>query len=889
MKPNFALTLSFNGIGLLHRSPSGWLDAGAVPFDHADLPAALAQLRKTAGLLDPAPLRTKLVIPNEQIRYLSLPAPARDTDLAAHVATALDGATPYTVSDLVYDWIVVGKDLHVAAIARETLDEAEEFALTHAFAPVSFAAIPDLHAFPGEPFFGLTASAANLIDPTDRLMRDTHAIRITGKARLPDPAPVKPAVIPAPKDEAPEPPLPAFSSRRAAPSVPEAPSKNPKPVKDAAPAPATEDTPLPVASPDQPLAALKADAPRHAPDTTKLATTSPTVAAPARAAAAGPAPRTAPPIPAASPDIPKPTAFRSPPPPPQPETAPSGLSAKLKGLFKSAKTTPKPRKSAAPPPSAAPVMASSAPAATTATMTAARTTPAQPRKSTTAQTEQERMTIFGARKPDSAAAIRGKPRYLGLILTGALLVFLAGVAAFSSIGTDTSLRGFFGGDPETSAPQDIALPAPAIPLDQSRDIATPPDAPVDLARLDDSAMLSDIPQDDLTLRAPEFDPDRLRDPLFETAEPEPVAPAEPDLSPESALASYAATGIWQIAPDQPQPTAPTTLDDLYIASIDTSLQNFDAVALPQAPALSADQIPEPQSNPAPAGTTFALDDRGLVIATPDGAQTPEGITVFAGRPLAIPPAPPARLTQEAAQPDPDSTLEQPANQPAAAPLGGVRPLLRPTGLIESNERATLGGLSLAELGERRPRVRPETLAAVSIALRAADTAEEVANTAPLPEEPAAESPALTNATAQAIATSLKPLARPSSLAATSATTRAQPQQSQRVEAEEEEDEPQQVAAATLAPQRNAAPQIPSTASVSQQATVSGALNLRQINLIGVYGQPSNRRALVRLSNGRYQKVQIGDRLDGGQVRAISESELSYVKGNRAIVLSMPRG
>ena len=106
-------------------------------------------------------------------------------------------------------------------------------------------------------------------------------------------------------------------------------------------------------------------------------------------------------------------------------------------------------------------MVSSAPAATMATMTAARTTPAQPRKSTAAQTEQERMTIFGARKPDSAAAIRGKPRFLGLILTGVLLVFLAGVAAFSSIGTDTSLRGFFGGDPETGAPQDIALPAPA--------------------------------------------------------------------------------------------------------------------------------------------------------------------------------------------------------------------------------------------------------------------------------------------------------------------------------------------------------------------------------------------------------------------------------------------
>ena len=96
-------------------------------------------------------------------------------------------------------------------------------------------------------------------------------------------------------------------------------------------------------------------------------------------------------------------------------------------------------------------------------------------------------------------------------------------------------------------------------------------------------------------------------------------------------------------------------------------------------------------------------------------------------------------------------------------------------------------------------------------------------------------------------------------------------------------------AAALSAPRSAAPQIPSSASVAQQATVRGAINLRQVNLIGVYGQPSNRRALVRLSNGRYQKVQVGDRLDGGQVRAIGENELSYVKGNRSIVLTMPRG
>jgi hypothetical protein len=58
-------------------------------------------------------------------------------------------------------------------------------------------------------------------------------------------------------------------------------------------------------------------------------------------------------------------------------------------------------------------------------------------------------------------------------------------------------------------------------------------------------------------------------------------------------------------------------------------------------------------------------------------------------------------------------------------------------------------------------------------------------------------------------------------------------------------------------------------------------------LIGVYGRPNARRALVRLANGRYIKVQAGDRLDGGQVAAIGESELRYVKRGRNITISVP--
>jgi hypothetical protein len=44
-----------------------------------------------------------------------------------------------------------------------------------------------------------------------------------------------------------------------------------------------------------------------------------------------------------------------------------------------------------------------------------------------------------------------------------------------------------------------------------------------------------------------------------------------------------------------------------------------------------------------------------------------------------------------------------------------------------------------------------------------------------------------------------------------------------------------------------------------------------------------------MSNGRYVKVQVGDRLDGGRVQAIGESELRYTKGGRSVTLTMPRG
>ncbi|MWD27416.1 hypothetical protein E0K89_008035, partial [Aquicoccus sp. SCR17] len=178
MKPDFALTLSFDGIGLLMRADDAWRLVGEAPADATDLDSQLAALRDRAAAAGDAAkaggLPVKLVIPDEQIRYLVIPAPAEGEGEAAARA-ALDGATPYAVSDLVIDRQRDGDRLCIAAVARETLEEAEEFAREHGFAPLCFTAAPEMGVFPGEVFFGPTTAAAAM---QDQPQRDTTPARV---------------------------------------------------------------------------------------------------------------------------------------------------------------------------------------------------------------------------------------------------------------------------------------------------------------------------------------------------------------------------------------------------------------------------------------------------------------------------------------------------------------------------------------------------------------------------------------------------------------------------------------------------------------------------------------------------------------------------------------
>jgi len=225
----------------------------------------------------------------------------------------------------------------------------------------------------------------------------------------------------------------------------------------------------------------------------------------------------------------------------------------------------------------------------------------------------------------------------------------------------------------------------------------------------------------------------------------------------------------------------------------------------------------------------------------------------------------------------------------------MRPKARPEWLAEANERANLGGFSRTELASIRPKMRPPSAREIAAAepqptptpnaSAALEQAIEEAVAQAVPPTPGAVVIKLPeanardldpNATPQAVARSVKPKDRPNNF----------DRIVKRAEKNQQQEEVTQVAA--VAP-RTVAPSIPSRASVAKQATVRNAINLKRVNLIGVYGKPASRRALVRLSNGRYKKVAVGDRIDGGRVSAIGETELIYQKNGRGVTLKMPKG
>ncbi|MDF3855099.1 hypothetical protein ACDP63_08775 [Paracoccus sp. P2] len=171
----YALSFSEDAVHLERRergpqgqggaAPAAWRHLGSVDFASPDFHDELARLRSMATGTE-AVLPVVLIIPDDQILYTTLTvAPGADRDHA--VGRALDGLTPYAIEDLAFDWQGEGDSVRVAAVARQTLREARDFARQYGFEGQGYCAAPAAGLYPGEPVFVLEAAARSRpqVDP----------------------------------------------------------------------------------------------------------------------------------------------------------------------------------------------------------------------------------------------------------------------------------------------------------------------------------------------------------------------------------------------------------------------------------------------------------------------------------------------------------------------------------------------------------------------------------------------------------------------------------------------------------------------------------------------------------------------------------------------------
>ncbi len=999
MKPDFALSLSADGITLLRRADTGWFNLGTALFTSEDLPADLASLRQK-GEASGHDLLSKLIIPDDQIKYLTLDTGDANSETRFILArAALEGATPYAVEQLAFDLSEDGSKTHVAAVALETLEEAESFAVEHKFGPVSFVANPTDHDFVGEPFFGTTrAIRGTEVSPDETPVVDlgpppvaaepTEAPEDTApnegddlEAMLPDdlrdlfpakPEPTTgsdPEMDPSP-EAAPTPQLAkafvqdfagaiatdtpahetagatggpvasatvtALADQENATEATQTPIPQMRTISEPQPAPLQEhddakgpngssdtntdtDTPDLAANDDAsatgiaqndtdvtqpPANASKIDTGPSDEVGTKAAPAIPAIPSAPKPLGAAPAEgaNAAAPVlgamrrPENDGDTEKPPyqaqSFR-PVPPPQPSVA-SQIAA-----MRAAAQAATAAQAAQFPTGPQDDTVDDTPKAATSGFFSKRTLPPAPKADAVAgRTNQDDVpvpTTLGFAAGDTKRDVGGKPRYLLIILTGLLLLFMVAVAAVALWSEDEPLRNATpAGTLTPPEPQDLPAAAGSGHEETVPVAVTPaqnPQAPADLnvnaqpsvsqPETDNAAQTFEAPRDiasqperpapttpaSTPLSAP-TSTDRIASQTTDL--PETLAFADPsalartrdvplDLSPEALTeaAKYAATGIWQGKPEVSGTPSMVDLEQIHVASIDGTDLTRDAIALPVAPSFNTDIHPNKILEPATPKSKFDLDDRGLVKATPNGTVNPDGITIYLGRPAKVPPARPAPPTNIA-----DAAPESEAPR---AILTSKRPRSRPaiarTPVADSSQQVEETRPNVQPT--TRPRVRPSDLK-VAVDQAIEDVLEQ-------------ELAPLDTGSALAVRRSKPPLSRPSNFAALVERTRKNPDSSPIV--------------ATVAVPAAAAivPRQPSGASVSRQATIKNAINLRKLNLIGVYGSASNRRAKVRMPSGRFKDVKVGDSIDGGRVVAIGTSQLRYQKRGRDHTLKMPNG
>lgn len=934
--PAHALAFTPDAVHLLRREGARWLPLGQARFDDPAMREALENLRHTAGTQ--SDLAVRVMIPDDQILYTDVTIDTARPRSEA-LMRALEGLTPYEVVDLAWDYAETDEEsrLRVAAVARETLTEAEEFARTHGFAPDSFGALPGTDRFPHEPRFGEQHPEAEIFSeaedgaedeiqdgtateafPEDEAepenLKDTLSAIATlvreGRATRTDDALVSVAAEIAPEPEveveAPakaEPDLAgvtdpvAFPDDRPAPVIsrisqhvyaaekpatPEPTLKAPalKPVRAEAP---TQTKPVPPRA--QALLARAAEArasresrpetqpQRHAPAIGGATRTTghrrqglqglglpvgallvglaaawillpgreapeptPQPAAVTQAEAPVVQPEPAPPTPAQSGVVPAAPLPVEPVPVEPAPVEPSLIEPAPVDLAPTEVTQAEPQPTAdpAPPITAQPVSPAPVTAPETAIAPEATATAAQP--SAQASTEEVSASAAPTARPENQTAPQSP-------------------AAAAPAPTVPAAA---------PAPANTALSRSARPTSRAATRAQPPVADAAPRVPEVPAPFAERATRPLTASRPNARPSDLRrvsvPPPAQTA-PAPAATPAPASAPAPAATNAAPARPAVGASNRPRPRPPleegsaaepefepplTTAEQQHLRELRLSLQYAQAGGISSSP--------PPRRRPgasvagtAPRASTSASAIEGAVAEAVSAAPR----SANAGTRSARPPRKPASINSATGS-------GASVNDAVAAAMAESAP----------------GSVGVSALSSKRPARRSRTIA---------PTPEPAAPPVQVAAAPIAP-PVAAAPVAVAPVPVPNPVPQPVPLPETRSVTIAptpQPKVESRqiyVRPPEADDEPDDRVASAGS----------TSASVARTATQRGVLSNRT-TLIGIYGSGRTARGLIRTSNGRFVKVKLGDRLDGGIVNSIGNGQLTYVKNGQQLAMRLLDG
>ncbi len=825
MKPRFALELSNEAVSLIERQADGWAVLGTVNPEDQRLDRKLALLRSKAEAAAPEGFFTKLILPNSQILYLTVTAPGPDAQTRrSQIRKGLEGRTPYPADDLVFDWSGSGPEVRVAVVARVTLDEAQDFAEAYGFRPAAFVAAPDEGRFAGEPFFGQTIMAARHLPVGQRYDRDQDPVRL---------ASARPDADAAEEPEAEDQPTP----------VEEAPFVEVE-VSDEAPTEAEAQGDKPMPEPDE-----AGDATEAEPDDLLPSEDSELIPAPAAEAEAA-EPEGEPeaaavemaPVVDEAPFVELIEAVPEDMPEELPETAPDSATE----MADDAATSPDDDGRIA------------APLVTAAGISEAAEPVLPP---VVEDTLTEPVSAFQSRRSQGPSVdVQEDSRLTALV---------------SRIGPAGAKR---------PAMTESALPE-ALPRTAER--AAAPRAPIREARKVRGIGLRVAAAGALIVaalglwslwpagEAPTTETTSVAEAVAPATKPSPTAPPAPAPAPQGTPPVDSTAPAEKPVPDLVQPavagSAPTTmaLAEPDAAATEPPAAGADLApdGLTEEPALAGgpalDAPPPSQPLPQPFGTTFTYDSDGQITPTAEGVITPGGFTLILGKPGTAPPHRPATVAAAALA----------AAAAAALPPVNEKPSVRrPAARSAKLAAAAAAAPPVAAISAKAPKPRPAKIA--EAARQAEENATRIADAAAAAAAAEARAAGVDDASVQAALAEAQaqPEAAPEPAAPAPQAKPAEPPP-------EEVDEPEL---------QGGIANMPTTRTVAKKSTFANAIDLGSINLIGIYGTSSNRRALVRLSSGRYVKVQVGDRLDGGQVAAIGDNVLSYVKKGRTITLKLAK-